>query len=246
MQLERPGHDLPQLSGRERDPEAIARVGVHQRDAIGPAIVGQHELLERAAAQRVQRVTLVVEPERAVRVGRERAHLAERFGARHGDEGGAPGVELVDAAIGHRPQSAAVRVHRPQPRAGEADARDRRFRVGGREPHQVVDGAHPEITVHARFDAGHEPEIGDTDDPPGNETVEAFGGAGPEVPVAILHERQDAIARQAGQLDRALDGVIGAAPADAPEALPERAHPQVVLAVVKHGVAAAAPKRIVG
>ena len=124
-----------------------------------------------------------------------------------------------------------------------ADARDWRPGVRRGELHQLVDGADPEIAVRARLDAGHQAEIGDADDPPRNQPVESLGGTCPEIAVAILHQRHDPVARQPGQFDRALDGVVGAAAADPPQPLPERAHPQIVVAVVEHGVAAAASKR---
>ena len=98
----------------------------------------------------------------------------------------------------------------------------------------------------AGFDAGDEAEIGDANDAPRDQPVEPFGGAGPEVAVAILHERHHAVARQPGQLDRALDRVVRPAAADAPEPLAERADPQVVVAVAEDRVTAAAPQRIAG
>ena len=74
---ERAGRDLSELAGRERQPDVVARVDVHQGDAFAAVSIRQLERRQDTAAQREQTSALVVEPQRALRVGGQRADVTQ-------------------------------------------------------------------------------------------------------------------------------------------------------------------------
>ena len=104
-------------------------------------------------------------------------------------------VDAVEPRRRHGPQPAgAVATHSRG--AAHGHARGRRLPAvrGAHERDQAVDGAGPDAAVGGGVDGVHEAEVGPRGDAMRHQPVDPFGGAGPDVPVAVFEHRTHRVA----------------------------------------------------
>ena len=201
--------------------------GQRDRTAVGPMC---------------QPVLDVVQPHTASAVRRDGFYLTER--SRQRNRRRLAVGESEQLPIGRDPDRfLRVGVHRRDPRASGFPLV--RSHSTGAELHEAVHGGDPD-TGRRDGEASHDAEIDHLADLAWREPIHAFGRAGPHVAVAIFEQRVHAVAEEAGEARRALDGgdalqgvqiVIEVRP---PQPLSAGRRPQVATAIAKQAHAAAA------